>query len=80
MYDIYFDLNNMHQVVDSGDDESWEDESIFDYDLIMHDEGPPTKKSYPNGCFCKVCKELFPFAEPNQPDGTLVCYSCRSFK
>lgn len=30
-----------------------------------------------NGLTCKVCKELYPYAEPNQYDGTLICYSCR---
>lgn len=27
---------------------------------------------------CKKCKNSFPDAAPNQDDGTLVCYSCRS--
>jgi hypothetical protein len=40
-----------------------------------------TKKSPKNkpheGCFCELCKEYYPYAEPNQEDGTLVCYSCR---
>lgn len=35
------------------------------------------KKTYPNGCICKKCNELYPFAEPNQIDETLICYSCR---
>lgn len=30
-----------------------------------------------DGMACKICKEFFPFAEGNQPDGTLICYSCR---
>ena len=38
---------------------------------------PPEKKDYSDGCVCKKCKELFPYAEPNQDDGTLVCYACR---
>lgn len=35
----------------------------------------PQKKS--DGCFCKKCKEFYPYAEPNQQDGTLICYGCR---
>lgn len=31
----------------------------------------------PDGCGCQVCKEFYNMAVPNQPDGTLVCYSCR---
>ena len=34
-------------------------------------------KRYPDGMFCKTCKIWYQFAEPNQVDGTLVCYSCR---
>lgn len=30
------------------------------------------------GCNCKKCKEYFPYAEPNQEDGSLICYSCRN--
>jgi hypothetical protein len=26
---------------------------------------------------CAHCKEFFPMAEPNQEDGTLICYNCR---
>ena len=32
---------------------------------------------YPNGCKCRECSEHYPYAEPNQQDGTLLCYSCR---
>jgi hypothetical protein len=30
-----------------------------------------------NGCVCKKCKELYPYAEPNESDGTFSCYGCR---
>ncbi len=30
-----------------------------------------------DGCFCKKCKEFYQYAEPNQTDGTLICYGCR---
>lgn len=35
------------------------------------------KKKDSAGCSCKKCKELFEYAEPNQPDGTLICWACR---
>ena len=38
---------------------------------------PVAKKKNKDGETCKKCKEFYPFAEPNQEDGTLVCYSCR---
>ena len=34
-------------------------------------------KKFSDGCTCKKCREFFPYAEPNQKDGTLVCYGCR---
>lgn len=30
-----------------------------------------------DGCSCKKCKEFFEYAEPNQEDGTLICWACR---
>lgn len=35
------------------------------------------KKKDKDGCDCKKCKEFYPYAEPNQDDGTLICYQCR---
>lgn len=35
------------------------------------------KASGPDGCFCKVCKEFYNMAVPNQSDNTLLCWSCR---
>lgn len=35
------------------------------------------KKINKDGCNCKKCKEFYPYAEANQEDGTLICYSCR---
>src|SRR5579885_3678378 len=35
---------------------------------------PAKKKDNRDGCDCKKCKEFYPYAEPNQEDGTLICY------
>src|SRR5258706_343146 len=35
-------------------------------------------KKYPDGHFCKKCQLFYPFAETNQPDETLICWSCRN--
>ena len=35
------------------------------------------KRKYPDGMVCKKCKSFYDFAEPNQSDGTLLCYTCR---
>jgi hypothetical protein len=37
----------------------------------------PEKKTNKDGCTCKKCKEHYQYAEPNQDDGTLICYGCR---
>lgn len=48
---------------------------------------PPTQRSDEihkvtingiDGCICIKCKVFVPYAEPNQEDGTMICYSCRS--
>ena len=36
-------------------------------DVIIHTDGT----------ICISCKKFYPYAEPNQEDKTLICYSCR---
>lgn len=39
---------------------------------------PDTKRSASAGLICSgPCGEFYPYAEPNQPDGSLKCYGCR---
>lgn len=33
-----------------------------------------------DGMCCAGCGDFFAMAKPNQPDGTLVCWSCRNYK
>lgn len=35
------------------------------------------KRKLLDGMFCKKCQTFYDFAEANQEDGTLLCYSCR---
>ena len=35
-------------------------------------------RKHPDGMYCRKCQNFYQYAEPNQPDGTLLCYSCRS--
>ena len=35
------------------------------------------KHPFSDGCFCCDCGVFYQFAEPNQDDGSLKCYSCR---
>lgn len=32
----------------------------------------------PDGMYCKKCNDFVEFAEPNQSDGSMICYSCRT--
>jgi hypothetical protein len=41
-------------------------------------EKTKVKISDKEGCDCIKCKEYYPYAEPNQEDGTLICFSCRN--
>ena|SRR5277367_3923793 len=34
-------------------------------------------KRLPDGMYCCNCGTWHQYAEPNQPDGALICYSCR---
>lgn len=38
---------------------------------------PAAKSDNSDGCTCKKCKQLYEYAEPNQDDGTLICWACR---
>lgn len=35
-------------------------------------------KKFPDGMFCRKCQVWYQYAEPNQEDGSLLCYSCRN--
>ncbi len=34
-------------------------------------------RKHPDGMLCDKCKSFYEFAEPNQSDGSMICYSCR---
>lgn len=36
------------------------------------------RPTYPDGMFCRKCQTFYKYAEPNQDDGTLLCFSCKS--
>lgn len=45
---------------------------IFEYNIVrIH------KKS--DGTCCKKCNEFYAMAEPNQPDGTMICWNCSHY-
>lgn len=35
-------------------------------------------RNYPDGLWCQACGTFCPMAEPNQPDGGFLCYTCRT--
>lgn len=85
MYDIFFDLDNMHQPVDEADETfaygyyALPDNDEEQEELFIDDDYPVIVERSKNGLFCKKCGELFPYAESNQKDGTLICYSCKNY-
>lgn len=34
-------------------------------------------RKHPDGMVCAKCQSFYEFAEPNQEDGSMICYSCR---
>jgi len=36
------------------------------------------KRTHLDGMYCINCGNFYEYAEPNQVDGSLVCYSCRN--
>lgn len=105
MYDIYFDLSEMHQVVEDASpdelsklydelvaaatnqeehEEYWAIGETFTFEFPEDDDFPvivkkSKSKTKRNGCTCPKCGEIYPYAEPNQPDGSFKCWSCRNF-
>jgi len=84
MYDIFFDLNNMHQLVDDPsvqmkiDDDEFQLNLDFLSDYIDDFAVPVDFPRSANGFTCISCKELYPYADrPNQKDGTFKCWGCR---
>lgn len=93
MYDIYFDLNNMHQTVDmeEKDDGSIDLSKLYDelnsvgdeqlvFDFNWELDLPDDRAVIVHKpCVCKDCGDIFPQAEPNQKDGSFKCWSCRNY-
>jgi len=84
MYDIYFDLQNMHQTINESDDETTcttadGEQFCFEFDigLDLPEEQDDRAVIVHKPQTCKKCKEIYPYAAPNQKDGTFKCYSCR---
>lgn len=47
--------------------------------VVSRPTGNTASLPFPQGmqCAVKVCRDLNPYAVPNQPDGTYICRSCR---
>lgn len=51
--------------------------SVGPWPTSIAESAKEQKKDNRDGCSCKKCKEFYPYSEPNQEDGTLICYACR---
>lgn len=54
----------------------YEDENM-DMMILSSDSEIQIKSRVSTGLGCKRCHDFNSFAEPNQPDGSYVCFSCR---
>lgn len=57
---------------------SLESEMEYEYGSDSNVEKKQSEKIVIEGSTCKKCKEYSKFSEPNQPDGTFICYVCRN--
>lgn len=55
------------------------DEMVREMDAAVAEIMAKRKKKEKDGEDCVKCGTFYPQAEPNQPNGTLICYSCRNF-
>lgn len=46
--------------------------------LPIYDKDSKISESNSNGSTCKKCNITNEYATPNQPDGSFICYKCRS--
>lgn len=54
---------------------NWLPEGVIIWPEPITEPSIPMAKS--NGYVCDRCDEYVPMSEPNQPDGTFVCFGCR---
>lgn len=56
------------------------DNKFIDSKMLYINDGLIYKvHSILDGCACKKCKEFFHQAQPNQKDGTMLCFLCRTY-
>lgn len=55
------------------------DDIVREMDAALGEILAKQKKKERDGEDCVKCGTFYPQAEPNQPNGTLICYSCRHF-
>jgi len=55
------------------------DDENFPAEIIILTDGEQIiKNNSANGCTCRKCGNFNEYAEPNQQDGTFVCFGCKS--
>jgi len=52
----------------------------IDFGIEIPDDFPVIVTKPLNGCYCQKCKEFFPYAVSNQPDGNFKCWGCRQWE
>lgn len=76
--------NGDDSIVKTGVNLSWllkrEDSSLNLLELLNRLDAYISNKNKKilDGMYCRKCQCFYHYAEPNQSDGTLLCFSCRS--
>ena len=81
-YDRQTMLNGLARnvVVENGYDTFHKYLWVNENDFLIEEVAAPTLPSNKlDGMYCCKCKNYYQYAEPNQDNGTLICYSCRKY-
>lgn len=64
----------------SAENEYLSNQNEYEYGIAVGPETFVLSKISPylDGISCRKCTNFYKYAEPNQPDGTLICWSCRN--
>jgi hypothetical protein len=79
---LYEDLMSNYDFLDVNwdeylDEDNWQAGCPLDMPITPFDDLP--SEIHSEGMNCEKCNEFYPYAVPNQKNGTLICYSCRNF-
>ncbi len=57
----------------------WVNENDFSIEEALANSSSSNQPAKLDGMYCCKCKNYSQYAEPNQNNGTMICYSCRKY-